>query len=264
MKSVYRWIADHTGLCRTLLFLGLAALVFYAATLEYVSLLSIYLFGLAIWFLVGRLISLAPAKMMEEPVALCDQQCDPYPLLEEVKRMTDRTRNGPQQQLMEINYAMALRMVGDNHQCAGILEKIHIDRYPGTAPYTKFTYYNNLADVLFALDRTLEARIWHKKAQQIYEDLPENKLKQQFTPTAQLSHAEALYYEQDYVEALRIAAKIICKSRRQLLDAALLASKCHIALEEPEKAREKLQYIIDNGNKLHIVEEARELMNSLN
>lgn len=263
MKSVYRWVADHTGLCRFCLFLALGVFTFYAATLEHTSFLSIYLLDLAIWFFAGRLIAMAPIKLMEEPTAICEQQCDPYPLLEEMKSMMARKQNGPQQQLMEINYAMALRMVGENYKCAEILENTHIDRYPGTSPYTKFIYYNNLADVFFCLERTLEAQIWHRKALQIYDDLPEGKLKQQITQAAQLSEAQALYYEKDYDSALRKAAKINCQSRRHLLDTALLAAKCHIALEEPEKAREKLQYIIDNGNKLHIVEESKELLNSL-
>lgn len=264
MKSFYRWIADHAGLCRGILLLGLAAFIFYAATLEYISLLTIYFIGLFIWFLFGRFISLAASKVMEDPIALCDQECDPYPLLEAIRQMMTKKQNGPQQQTVEINYAMALRLVGENYKCADILSKINIDRYPNTNIYSKFVYYNTLANVLFALDRDQEAHIWHRKSMQIYNDLPENKLKQQFAPEVQFSAAGALYQAGDYVTSLQKVAWISCKTKRQLLDAALLAAKCHIALEEPEKAREKLQYVIDNGNKLHIVEEARTLLETLN
>lgn len=264
MKSVYRWIADHTGLCRTILFFSLAALTFYAVSLEYVSILTVYLLDLAIWFFVGRLIAMAPAKLTEEPAALAEQQCDPYPLLEAMELQMARNENGPQRQLTELNYALALRIVGENQKSAEIMENINIDRYPGTSPYSKFIYYNNLADVLFPLGRTFEAQIWQRKALQIYNDLPENKMKQQLSQTFQLSEAEALYYERDYDKALRKAAWINFNSQRQLLDAALLTAKCHICLEEPEKAREKLNYVIEHGNKLHIVEEAKALLETLN
>ena len=263
MKYFYRWISEHCGLCKTLLFLLLAAFTIYAARFEYVSFLSIYLIDLGIWFLVGRFIAAAPAKLMREPIEIMDQQCDPQPLLKEMERQMARGERGPQRQLTELNYAGALRVAGQDRKCAEILEQINVDRYPGISPYSKFTYYNNLSDVLFALGRDQEALIWHRKAMQIYNDLPENKLKQQFIQTVQLSEADVFYHTGDPENALRKVAWIKCSSKRQLLDAALLAAKCHIVLEEPEKAREKLQYVIDNGNKLHIVEEAGQLLETL-
>ena len=263
MSSFYRWISEHGGLCKFLLFLALGAFTFYAATLEYVNFLSIYLIDLAIWFIVGRIIAVAPTKLMEEPTVICNQQCDPYPLLHEMEQMVARKQNGPQQQLAEINYAMALRMVGENYKCAQILERINIDRYPGISPYSKFVYYNNLSDVLFCLERPLEAKIWHRKAEQIYNDLPESKMKQPLAEAFLLSQAQAMYYDGDFDQALRKVAWIKLNSQRMVLDAALLAAKCHISLEEPEKAREKLKYVVEHGNKLYIVEEAKALLETL-
>ena len=264
MKSFYRWVSDHSGLCRTALFITLLLFTLYASSFEYISFLSIYLIDLAIWFIVGRFIAAAPGKLMEEPTALCDQECDPYPLLKEMEQMLTRRLNGPQQQLAQINYAMALRMVGENYKAAEILEKINIDRHPGFSPYSKFVYYNNLSDALFSLGRDQEALIWYRKSRQIFDDLPEGKFKQQLFATAQLSQAEVLYREGEHIQALRQAAGIKCTTKRQLLDTALLAAKCHISLEEPEKAREKLNYIVEHGNKLHIVEEAKVLLETLN
>lgn len=263
MKSVYRWISGHTGLCRGILFLGLTAFTIYAASFEYVSFLSVYLVDLVVWFFAGRFIAMAPAKLLQEPIEIMDQQCDPYPLLEEIERQMGRKDNSAQGQLTELNYAMALRTVGEDQKAAGILESINIDRFPSTSPYSKFVYYNNLSDVLFAVGRNTEAVIWHRKAMQIFDDLPENKMKQQLAETSQISRSEVLYHQGEYEDALRKAAWIKCRSQRQLLDVALLAAKCHMALEEPEKAREKLQYVMDHGNKLHIVEEAKQLLASI-
>lgn len=263
MKSVYRWIANHTGLCRGILFLGLTVFTIFASSFEYVSFLSIYLVDLAIWFFAGRIIASAQGKLLQEPIELVDQQCDPYPLLEELEQQMARNGSNAQGQLTELNYAMALRTVGEDQKAASILENLNIDRFPSTSPFTKYIYYNNLSDVLFALDRVTEARIWHRKGVQIYNDLPESKMKQQLSETCQISLAEALYHEGEYSQALQTAAWIKCRSKRHLLDTALLAAKCHIALEEPEKAREKLQYVVDNGNKLHIVEEAKALLETL-
>lgn len=263
MKTIYRWISGHTGLCKACLFLGLAWFTFSMVGQQYVSFLTVYLVDLVIWFFGTRFISMASGKLLQEPMEILDQQCDPYPYLEEIRRQMAIRQTGVQEQAAQINYALTLRMTGDNQKAAELLEQINIDRYPGATPYFKFIYYNNLSDALFAVERTLEARIWHRKAKQIYEDLPEGKMKQQYAHTIQLSEAESLYWEKDYDKALRKVAWISCRSQRTLLDAALLAAKCHIALEEPEKAREKLQYVVEHGNKLHIVQEAHGLLEAL-
>lgn len=263
MKSFYRWIWEHSGLSRIAVLMGLTAFTVWAASFPYVPFLSVYLADIVIWLIVTRIIASAPAKLLQEPLDIMNQQCDPHPFLEETTRQLSRRFHGPQQQLNEINHATALRMVGENHKVAEILESINIDRFPGTTPYIKFVYYNNLSDVLFALDRAAEGLIWHKKALMIFRDLPENKIKQQYTPTCELSQAEGLYHQKEYTLALQKAAWIKCETTRTLLDAALLAAKCHIKLEEPEKAREKLQYVISHGNRLHIVQEATVLLETL-
>lgn len=263
MKAIYRFVAEHPGLCRTCLFLGVFSFTFATFWNEYVSFLTVYLVDLVILFCGSRFISSAPGKLLREPLEILEQQCDPQPFLEETQRQMQKKDNSPQRQLTQINYATALRMVGENHRAAEILESINIDRYAGVTPQFKFLYYNNLADVLFPLDRTVEALIWHKKAKRIYDDLPESKIKQSLTHIIQISEAEALYYQKDYDRALRKIAWVNCQSQRCLMDAALLAAKCHIALEEPEKAREKLLYVADHGNKLHVVEAANVLLETL-
>jgi hypothetical protein len=76
--------------------------------------------------------------------------------------------------------------------------------------------------------------------------------------------SEILYYEGDYSNALRKVAWIKLPHRKMVVEGAFLAAKCHLALEEPEKAREKLNYVVHNGNKLHIVQEANALLETLN
>lgn len=263
MKTVNRFLAEHPGLCRTYLFLGVLCFTVFALSKEYVSFLTVYIADLFVLFFGIRVITTASSKLLKEPLEILEQQCDPLPFLEETRHQMERKDISPQRQLTQMNYATALRMVGDNDQAAEILENINIDRYAGVTPQIKFVYYNNLSDVLFVLNRTTEALIWHKKARQIYEDLPESKIKQSLTQTIQLSEAEALYYQHEYDKALHKVTWINCQSQRHLMDAALLAAKCHIALEEPEKAREKLCYVADHGNKLAVAQEAKTLLETL-
>lgn len=263
MNSVYRWISEHSGLCRILLFLLLMAFTVYAASFEYVSFLSIYLIDLAIWFILGRFIAIAPAKLLREPEQYYQQHCDPHPMKEELERQLSRKFDGSQRQAMEIDYAVALRAIGDYRQAAEILENVNIDKFPGTNPYLKYVYYHNLCDILYVLGRTGEAQVWHRKSCQIYRDLPESKAKQQLTPTHELMAAEIHHYEGRHEDALRKVSLIRLIHPKMVLDGAMLAAKCHIALGEPEKAAEKLNYIITHGNKLYMVEEAKALLDTL-
>lgn len=264
MKSVYRFLYEHAGLCRFLLFAVLFAMTVYLAGLSYISFLTIYIVDLVIWFAVGRFIAIAPAKLLEEPLHIMDQRCDPYPFLEECTRQLERSKPGSQQQLTQINQATALRMLGENHRVVQILEELNIDRFPDSTPFVKYVYYNNLSDVLFAQDRDAEAMIWHKKAMQIYRDLPTAQAEKFYGQSMHLSQAQVLLRQGEYEDALKKVTWMKCTTPRHLLNAAMIASRCHIALGEPEKAREKLEYIVKNGNKLHIVREATDLLESLN
>ena len=264
MKSLYRWIAEHTGLCKTLLFFLLGSFAFYAASFEYVSFLSIYLIVLAVWFLAGRFIAMAPAKLLQEPLEQLHNRCDPYPLMEETQRQLALKFDGTHRQLLEINYAVALREAGQYGKAADILENLNIDKFPGSTPFLKYAYYHNLCDICYLLGRRDEGKIWHRKIRQIYNDLPPTKARQELAATHELMEAEILHCEEDHDGALRKVARIQLTNQSMVLDAALLAAKCHIALEEPEKARQKLQYVIKNGNKLHIAQEADSLLQSLN
>ncbi len=264
MKSVYTWIARHSGLCRAVLFFGLIGFTVFAAGFEYVSLPALYLIGLVIWFTVGQFLSSAPAKLTQEPTEQLQQHCDPYPLLEELERQCGWNLNGWQGQLVRIDYATALQNCGEYRKAGQILENINIDKFPGTTLAFKYIYYHNLANVLYRLDRREEGRIWYKKSLQIYGDIPNGKVRQPLVFPHDMMEAKFLHYEGNHAEALQKVAWLKCPHMHSLLCAAMLAAKCHIALEEPEKAREKLQYVIDKGNKLHMVEEAKELLETLN
>ena len=263
MKSIYGWITRHTGLCKGILFFILTGFTLYTTGLPYVSFISIYLIDLALWFLGNRLIAAAPGKLARDANEQLTQHCDPYPLLELMDQMAGWNLPGYQQQVAQMDYAAALRETGRYHKALEVLESIHIDKFPGTSPYVKYIYYHNLCDVLYLLDHKDEARIWYKKSLQLYEDIPPIKVKEALSNTYDLMAAEVLHYEGNHEEALHKVSQIKLLSPRNILDAAMLAAKCHIALQQPEQAREKLQYIIEHGNRLYAVEEAKSLLETL-
>ena len=263
MKPIYRWIAAHPRLSKFVITAFITVLFFF--------LLDPNIFPFLLRFLIIFLslvngflfVNTMPERLMKEPLEILEQQCDPYPLLAEMERQLPLCKEDLQGQLTRINYAMALSQTGQYETALQILEAIDIDRFPGTSPVVRYVYCNHLCDLLTRLDRFPEADGWYHRAQQIYEQIPGSRLKQRMEYNVTMNDIEALYREGDYASALRRLSRLSCKTQRSLMSAALLAARCNLKQEEYEKAREKLQYIITNGNKLFAVEEAKQLLSTL-
>ncbi len=166
-----------------------------------------------------------------------------------------------QGQMIQINYALALVQTGSYEKALETLEAVDMDKYPN--PIAKFIYYNNLCDLMTRLDRYPEADSWYRKSLETLDSIPNKRLRERLDRTVEMNAIEALYRDQDYVGALRRLARIPCPTPRSVADAALLAARCNLGLEEWDKAKEKLQYVIDNGNHLQCVTEAKALMDTL-
>lgn len=263
MKRIYRWIANHSRLSKFIMAFSITLLCYVALDPNTFSFGSRFLITFSLLFSGYLSINTMPERLMREPLDILEQQCDPYPFLEEMERQMPLIQDNFQGQLTTINYAMALAQTGQNEKALEVLESINIDRFPTASPFAKFVYCNNLCDVMMRMERFNEADIWYRKARDIYQDLPNNKLKQRFDRTAQMNEIEALYREQEYPTALRKLSRIPCQTQRALMDAALLAARCNLGLAEYDKAREKLQYVIDHGNRLACVDGAKNLLEKL-
>lgn len=263
MKAIYRWITKHPRLSKYIAVFVVTVFCFVVLDPNIYSFGTRFLIIFCLLFSCLLTINTIPDKLLREPLEILEQQCDPYPFLEEMERQMSLIQENFQGQLTSINYAMALVQTGQNEKALETLESINIDRFPTASPFAKFIYYNNLCDVMMRMERFAEADIWYRKAQAIFQDLPNNKLKQRMDRTAQMNEIEALYRDQAYSTALRKLSRIPCNTQRSLMEAALLAARCNLGLEEYDKAREKLQYVIDHGNRLACVDEAKNLLEKL-
>lgn len=263
MKSVYRWIFNHDKLAKTVLIILVTVLCYILLDP------MIYSFGIRFFITFSLLFSCLtfvnsmPDKLLREPLELLENQCDPYPFLTEIELQFGRAKDNFRGQMTAINYAMALTQTGDVEKALQVLTDIEIERFSITSPYVKFIYYNNLCDAMTRLERFSEADYWYRKASEIYQQLPEGRMKKQFDRTVRMNEIEHLYRDADYSSALSRLARIPCPTQRSLMEAALLAARCNLKLEEYDKAREKLQYVADHGNRLACAQEAKTLLNTL-
>lgn len=71
---------------------------------------------------------------------------------------------------------------------------------------------------------------------------------------------DSCFLNKEYEKALELVRTLSAENLYQQVGKAFSCGKIHLKLGNPEAAKEYLQFVITNGNKLHCVNEARALM----
>jgi tetratricopeptide (TPR) repeat protein len=201
-------------------------------------------------------------RLQKNPLQILNNDCDPYPFLQETTEQLTYKTTGVMEQTIKINHAAALREVGRYQDALDLLNSINIDRYSGTVPVHRFVYYHNLTDILSLVGNYSEAEVWYQKAVQIYQDMPENKLKQNLRPLVEAMAADAWFRRGEYEKAIECSKALYPTEPCNQINQAMLIARCYIALGQPEEARKPLEFVVAKGNRLHAVAQARAMLNN--
>lgn len=189
--------------------------------------------------------------------------CDPYPLLRETQEQL--TYPGPKsgKQIMEINYALALREIGEYEKAQALMESINIDKH-AAIPSVKMVYYNNRMDICALCGRYAEAVIWYEKTAQIFRDLRPGKQKEQLRHAVEQNLALFHYCKGEFDQTLQVLGQARPQNMNERIENAMMFARTYLAMGETEKAKRPLQFVAENGNKLYFATEAKELLTKLN
>jgi len=265
MDKANKWISEHK----------IIAFIFYnlicwtpfllmSLTVE-IHLITWIAFGIFILLISLLFIFSMDLYVLNKAVKQQNEQCDPNPFLETVERQLSRVKSKSYRQLLLINKAVALRDLGRFDEVFSILSGINIDQYNTTLPLTKIVYYNNLTDILILKGDFFQANIWHTKMMQLINDLKANeKQKKQLNEISILNHAELLIVNNNFSEAENLISELPESiSNRQRVSKCLLYAKLLMKQNKPDEAKQHLQFVIDYGNKLYDVVQARNMLNIL-
>ena len=261
MKGLDRWIAKHRKLAKWLfgaLLVGCYSLLLVLG----VPLWAVILIDLFVLLVNSAHIDKSYERLQKKSVQALEENCDPYPLLQETAEQMSYEPTGLMEQVIIINHALALREVGRYKDALELLNSINIDRYAGIFPNFRFVYYNNLTDVLTLLGNYPEAEVWYQKAVQIYQDMPENKLKQNLRPLVEAMAADAWFRRGEYEKTIECVNALYPSEAYNQINQAMLIARCYIALGQPEEARKPLEFVVAKGNRLHAVAQARAMLNN--
>lgn len=260
---MYRWCAKHGRLVMFLWSMPISAIFWTLFLYIEAPIWMPALFTLFMAFTSWGFVNSCARQLLLRAEKPLMEQCDPYPLLKETEDQMSYNRSKTYAQILLINYCCALRNIGEYNKVLEKMESINIDKYAGAMPITKVVYYNNLADIYLCLNEIEKAEIWQNKSIQIQHDLKNNKLMHKFSATVQLNVAEIAYHKKDFDKAIEILDNTAETNMRDAVYKALLFAKIYIAQNKIEEAKTKLQFVIEEGNKLIDVQIAKELLINL-
>ena len=264
MEKINRWIAKHPGGCKAIIWVALVILgVWMQLELEAPIWLVVIVLAAGILVFFAAIAAVGDA-LIKKPLETLKNQCEPYPLLEEVREQQSYPGNNATKQIRTINYALALRCIGEYDQAFALLSATNIDKNAGMPPAVKVVYYNNLMDLCMLMGKNQEAVIWYEKTAQIFRDIKPGKQKEKLRNTVESNRATWHFCRGEYELALQALSTAKIENLSDRIENAMMYARTYLAMGETEKAIKPLTFVEENGNKLYFATEAKELMAKIN
>lgn len=213
-------------------------------------------------FLIFLSVNLSVKFLMDPKVRALNRNCDPIPLLE-ITGFLLTCRQPPAYRIAaSMNHALALRDLGHCDEALKIMESIDWSRPRRIPPMVKFVYFHNSADMMDHLGRTEEADALHAQAMQTYTALP-RRARSVLEISTRFARASAHCRHGEFSDAVSVLQDLVCTNPRQQVERGMLLARCAIALGQPQQAEEWLRYVMEHGNRLHVVQEARSILENM-
>ncbi len=264
MQKAYKFMAKHRILLMILLIFIICPLYTYLLWILEAPLGLIVFLDLLFFFSIIVSVNNSVNYVLKKPLDELNNKCDPVPLLMETQELLNYKNTKVVRQVLLMNYCVALSEIGELQKNYDILKSINIDELSATLPIHKLVYYHNLSNACDSIGDAAQADIWYEKMMQIYNGMPENKFKKQVVPVVNQATAVAWYRKGDFNQALNILKCVQPNNLRQRISMSMLCAKIFIKLNDFDTARANLQFVIANGNKLFLVNEAHKLLQICN
>lgn len=263
MAKLDRWVAKHQRASR--LFMLVFWILMEIWWLDLGVPTPIVIIFLVVAFLISFVtITAAGNRLLKKPLETLKNQCDPYPFLEEIKEQQSYPGNNATKQIRTINYALALRCIGEYDQAFALLSATNIDKNAGMPPAVKVVYYNNLMDLCMLMGKNQEACIWYDKLLLIFNDMKPGKQKDRLRRTVESNRPTYHFCKGEWEQALQTLGTAKIEYLNDRIENAMMYARTYLAMGETEKAIKPLTFVAENGNKLYFATEAKELLAKIN
>lgn len=205
--------------------------------------------------------SVASTRLLKPHIDALENQCDPYPLLEECADQLTYVKNRSDRTALTLNLCAAQIEIGQHAQALTTLERLNIDD-PVVTPMARFAYYTALTEAAVLCGQPEKAEVYYQKTAQQMDSL-KGKFRKTADSSIQALTAGMMVMRGEYQQAAARLASVSLDTRHQQVNHAFATARIQVGLGNPAEARAYLEFVVHNGNRLHIVQRAQDMLNDM-
>ena len=263
MDSISRWIAKHQQIVYFTTCGVLGVLLAMMKTRFGLPFFPTILPVIAIVYIVALSIVSCGVRFQEHARKIMVEQCDPYPFLKEVQTQLSYSNFPFYEILLRINLANALYNTGATQAALDVMNRIPVEKKRSLKPHVKAMYYNNLASYLQDLGNISAAEDAYRKYAELADGKARKALMKHYPNLPPMAEAGHLYRMGEYAAAMEKCRAVVPATAYIRVSLAMLNARCAADLGDTEAARRELQFVLDNGNRLAVVDRAKALLETL-
>lgn len=259
MRKFDRWATRHyTMLNRVITLLWVALAIVLVRLLDWPLLLALLLYFVGST-VCSVLLVCCGNRLFQEAFRQVNQQCDPELFLREMEASLTYSLPPMRMLINEINYALALMYSGNYTQAYERLNTINIS-HPRISVNIRTVYYANRLDLCFLMGKYQEVEDLYEKMARAFDNMKPGKAKEMIRHAVEGNTALYHFCRGEYAQALQLREQAQPKDLCSRVCDALCCARLYAAMHERDKAMEQLQFVLEHGNKLNYVTEARALL----
>lgn len=265
MEKLNRWIAKHAWLIYILSYVLAFLIAIMVINLrDDLPVIPVYIAMIAWIFACFRFAFSRCNVLLRKPTEILVNECDPYPFLEEHQRQRDYPGNSFLKHQRIVSEAMGLREIGEFTQACALLESARNEIVLRAHPINQVIYCSEMAYLSFKQMNLEEMEAWHRELMETYSKIKREKYRKYLAPVM-TSHAVTYHFaRKEYQQYLQALETVSVTTLRNRVVRSMSLANYHASIGETEKAKEFLKFVIDNGNRLHLVAEAKVLLEKIN
>lgn len=234
---------------------------------------------LAVYFIISFPRTL-PRRLIQQDLKTLDNDCDPYPLLEDTKLLlhskhnpylaTNKTQSeagyvgSPHHfyQSLTIDLCLALYYLGQVEEAIEKLLALGVERSPYCSLATKASYFQLLSVCYLNTGNIETSQAMHDQFLSVFHRLSPKE--QDFYHYALQTHEIFSFIQVHEHEKANALLQTLCQrplSMRTQIELALSQATVYICQKQPQAAKEQLDFILRHGNKLQLlINRAKQLL----
>ena len=198
--------------------------------------------------------------IIASPIARAERifktNCDPEPLISELQFQLTAPKAENAKREIALDLALALSDAGQSTDATRIMDSL-AESLSVLPCDIRFNYHSIYSHILHSVKKYHEAENQYSLALSAYEEIAK---KQNVSQTHWILQAEHLLRRSDYKACVEILESLCPANKREEIIIKLYLSCAYISLGEAKKAEGLIEFILQSGNKLCYVSDAKDLL----